>query len=202
MREAFNPVGIIIHGSRAVGRERVHSDWDLCLLFTQEKELPQNGRLLWFDQNIEYTCHHVPTIDIEGQFGVKLQFGRVLFEVNQEATKLLGEAQTLYEQPLGWGTKKEDHALWMRGRIDGMQDTVDQPLIFERYASDFYARITNYWYLSLYDTNPKPIYIALSDIKEKDPEYFYLIETYVHGTNEEKVVSSEKIYQRCFGDSK
>lgn len=199
LRETFSPTAIILHGSRAVGRERPHSDWDIVLLFDADSEMPKNGRLLWREQNIEYSCHKLPISDIEEPFGVKLQFGRVLYESNDEATKLLQDAKDLYEKPLGWiELQKEHHQLWMLGRLDGMRDTIDEPLVFERYASDFYARITNYWYLSLRDKNPKPIYLALEEIAQKDPEYFSLVEQFVEGTREQKIKAAEGIYQRCF----
>ena len=202
LRETFNPTAIILHGSRAVGRERLHSDWDICLLFNAESEIPKNGRLLWREQNIEYSCRQLPVTNIEVQFGIKLQFGRVLYETSDEASKLLQEAKDLYEKPLGWvELQKDHHELWMLGRLNGMQDTIDEPLVFERYASDFYARITNYWYLSLHDTNPKPIYLALEEIADKDPEYFALLEEFVHGSREQKIKSAEGIYQRCFLDA-
>ncbi len=199
LQNTFNPTAIILYGSRAVGRERSHSDWDICLLFDADQEMPKNGRLLWREQNIEYSCHQLTVIDIEGRFGIKLQFGRVLHESNDEATKLLQEAKDLYKKPLGWvESQKEHHQLWMLGRLDGMRDTVDEPLVFERYASDFYARITNYWYLSLHDTNPKPIDLALEEIADKDTEYFALLEEFVHGSREQKIKAAEGIYQRCF----
>tara|TARA_B100000508_G_C11413328_1_gene254422 strand:+ start:65 stop:697 length:633 start_codon:yes stop_codon:yes gene_type:complete len=201
LREMFKPNAIILHGSRAVGREREHSDWDLFLIYEAGTVLPKNGRLIWQDQNIEYSHHVLPVENIEDEFGVKLQFGRVLHEVGGEGTKLLEQVKDYYRKPINWSDEHcESHRLWMKGRVDGMRDTVDQPLVFERYASDFYARITNYWYVALQDTNPKPIYLALEEIAAKDPEYFSLIERFVEtNSRQEKVVAAEKIMSRCFG---
>lgn len=201
LRDLFNPAAVIIHSSRAVGREREHSDWDLFLLYTESHELPKDGRLIWQGQNIEHSHHRVPAADIEAEFGVKLQFGRVLFETEKIGTSLVDEAKKYYAQPAGWSElNNHNHSLWMRGRIDGMRDTTADPLIFERYASDFYARITNYWYWAIHDTYPKPIYFALEEIAEQDPSYFALIETFVSGSNEEKVAAAEQIFVRCFGE--
>lgn len=200
LRELFNPVAIIIHGSRAVGREREHSDWDFFLIYEANAEVPKNGRLIWQDQNIEHSHHTLPIEQIEDEFGTKMQFGRVVYEKESEGTDLLAAAKAHYAKPAGW-TEQDDynHSLWMRGRVDGMKDTVDQPLVFERYASDFYARITNYWYWSIHDTYPKPIYFALEEIAEKDPAYYVLIEQFVHETDRTKrVEAAEEILQRCF----
>jgi len=200
LREVYKPLAIILHGSRASGHEREHSDWDFVLLYPKENELPSNGRLDVDRQNVEFSHHHIPAEDIEKEFGVKLQNSRVVFEMNSEGSGLLTQAQQIYSQPVGWSDKdKYNHSLWMRGRIDGMHDAVNNPIVFERYASDFFARITNYWFLSLHDKNPQPIYLALQEIAEKDPEYFIYIEKFVHGSNVEKVKAAEDVYQKCFG---
>lgn len=201
LRDLFNPTAIILHGSRAVGRERPHSDWDIFLLYKVDEELPKNGRLIWREQNIEHSHHHFPTEDIEKEFGVKLQFGRVIYENETVGSDLLEEAKAVYEKPAGWSEEDNDnHKLWMQGRVGGMKDTVNQPLVFERYASDFYSRVTNYWYWSIQDTFPKPIYFALEEIKEKDQEFFSLIERFVKEVDRNKrVVTAEEIMERCFG---
>ncbi|MEM9336733.1 MAG: nucleotidyltransferase domain-containing protein [Patescibacteria group bacterium] len=201
MREQFNPLSIIIHGSRAVGRERPHSDWDFFLLYDDARELPKNGRLIWNDQNIEFTHHQLPIKNIEDEFGVKLQFGRLVYDENGEGAELVARAKEHYSQPAGWSeTDDYNHRLWMKGRVDGMRDTLDQPLIFERYASDFYARITNYWYWAIHDSFPKPIYLALEEIAEKDPGHLALIEQFVEETDRTKrFEAAEEIKRRCFG---
>ena len=200
LKELYRPVAMILHGSRAVGRERIHSDWDLFLLYKAETELPKNGRLIWHDQNIEHTHHHLPVEDLEKEFGVKMQFGRILYESESEGTNLLVEAKDYYTKPAGWSEKNNnDSKLWMKGRVDGMRDTVHDPLLFERYASDFYARITNYWYWAIHDTFPKPIYLALEEIKDKDPDYFNLIEKFVcRDDRNQRLAAAEAIMTRCF----
>jgi len=201
LRGLFNPTAIIIHGSRAVGRERAHSDWDIFLIYEEGAELSKNGRLVWQDQNIEYSHHTLPVENIEDEFGVKLQFGRVLYQANSEGAELLKQAKEFYQEPINWSDEhRESHRLWMKGRVDGMRDTVGQPLIFERYASDFYARITNYWYIAIHNTHTKPIYLALEEIQERDPDYFDLIIGFIESVDKiQKVQTAEKIMERCFG---
>lgn len=200
-KEKYQPAAIILHGSRAVGHERAHSDWDLILLFHPHEDLPANGRWFWQEHNIEYSCHQLPITDIEKEFGIKLQFGRVLYEQAGVASELLQIARDYYAQPLKWSTEQTaSHRLWVQGRVDGMRDTIAEPLLFEKYASDFYSRITNYWYWVIQNSFPKPIYVALDEIKEQDPAYYSLIETFVTEIDRVKrVAAAENITQRCFG---
>jgi len=190
LRETYDPVAIILHGSRASGHARAHSDWDFALLYNVHVDLPDNGRAEELGENIEFTHHQLPVTDVIKEFSVKLQNARVVYENGTVGTELL---------PLAWTSdEKRSHSLWVQGRIDGMTDTVDEPLVFEKYAADFYSRITNYWYWAIHDKYPKPIYLALQEIAEKDPEYFTYIEKFVHGSNKEKVIQAENISQKCF----
>lgn len=198
--EKFKPEAVLLHGSRATGHAREHSDWDFILLYEFDSELPSNGRLVWHDQNIEYSAHVTPVADVLREFGVKLQHARVVYEVESAGSMLLQQAAEVYSQSLGWSEEeRSSHALWMRGRIGGMRDTLDTPVLCEKYAADFYSRITNYWYWAIHDQFAKPIYLALSEIQEVDPEYVALIERFVAGSNEVKVQVAEEVYQRCFG---
>ena len=202
LRETYDPVAIILHGSRASGHERPHSDWDFSLMHSQGVGLPDDGRSEVLGENIEYSHHEYPVKDVMNEFGIKLQNARVMYEKNTEGTEILEMAQIAYRELSTWTDKQRyNHSLWMKGRVTGMEDTVEQPLLFEKYAADFYHRITNYWYWTVRDSHSLPIYLALEEIKEKDPEYFVCIEKFVHGSREEKVKQAGNIYQKCFGDT-
>jgi hypothetical protein len=200
LRETYKPEAIILHGSRASGHERAHSDWDFVLLYSSEIDLPKNGRTKILGENIEFSHHHLPIVDVMKEFSVKLQNARVVYESESFGAEVLQSAQTACLQPLAWTPEeKHSHSLWMQGRIAGMSDTLNEPLLFEKYAADFYTRITNYWYWAIHDRYSKPMYLALEEIKDEDSEYFLIIKNFVQSSNEEKVNAAERIYQKCFG---
>ena len=173
--EVHNPDAIILHGSRARNKEREHSDWDIILLFTEQTEV-KNGRELFEGQNIEYSIHVLPIEDIFGVFGVKLQNAKVLFERADIGSSLLNEANSYYGQGVYWSQEKIDaHKLGIEGRIQGMADGVDNPLLFHKYFSDFYDRVYNYWYWLKQHKHSQPIYIATEEIAEKDPTFHTLL---------------------------
>ncbi len=173
--EIYNPDAIILHGSRARNKEREHSDWDIILLFSKQTEV-KNGREFFEGQNIEYSVHALPNADIFGVFGAKLQNAKVLFEKDNVGSSLLKEADLCYEQGVYWSQEKIDaHKLWIEGRIQGMADSVDNPLLFHKYFSDFYDRVYNYWYWLKQHKHSQPIYIATEEIAEKDPTFHRLL---------------------------
>jgi hypothetical protein len=199
LREKFNPTAIILHGSRASGHARTHSDWDFVLLYGSETVIPKNGRTEEFEENVEFTHHQLPVVDVMREFGTKLQNARVVHENENAGSEILKRSQLACTEPLAWTEEeKHSHSLWMQGRVNGMKDTIMEPALFEKYAADFYQRITNYWYWAIKDRYPKPIYLALEEITENDPGYFSLIQQYVNGDRKIRVEVAEQIQTLCF----
>jgi len=173
--EIYNPEAIILHGSRARNKERENSDWDIVLLFSEQTEV-KSGREFFEGQNIEYSVHTLPIEDIFSVFGAKLQNAKVLFEKDNVGSSLLRDADLYYEHGVHWSQEKIDaHKLWIEGRIQGMADSVDNPLLFHKYFSDFYDRVYNYWYWLKQHKHSQPIYIATEEIAEKDPTFYRLL---------------------------
>lgn len=200
IKEKYQPTAIILHGSRARGKERPHSDWDFILLFDGEITT-ENGRELYQGHNLEFSTHSLPAAyeDIENLFSTKLQLAKVLYEKNGEGTKLLELAAAIYEEGVRWSPERvADHQLWMNGRIDGMRDSIDNPLIFAKFLADFYQRVFNYWYWLIEHTHSQPFYVAIEEVAEKDPEYFKLVSGLADQTTspQEKVALAEAIRDR------
>lgn len=200
LKAKYNPDVVILHGSRARKMEREHSDWDFILLYKSPTE-HTNGRELYKEQNIELQIELLPIGDIEYVFGTKLQDAKVLYEKGKEGTELLTEAQKSYAKGVQWSEKKRaSHELWIQGRIDGMKDNVDRPEVFYKYFSDFYQRIFSYWYWILKKEYSQPIYIAVDEIVQKDPDYYDLVTRLIDSdvSLEEKVVTAKKIKDHLF----
>jgi hypothetical protein len=199
LKEKFSPDAIILHGSRARGKERPHSDWDFILLFSGETEL-KTGRTLFKDQNIEYTVTMLPVKNVYEEFGAKLQQAKVLYESNGSGTELLKRAEEYYSEGVHWSLEKiAGHKLWMQGRIDGMRDNTDNLIIFDKYDRDVRGRLFNYWYWILQQKHSQPVYVALEEIKEADPDYFKLVEAYfVEIDLKKKVELAEAISVKLF----
>ncbi len=198
--EEFNPEAIILHGSRARNKERQNSDWDIVLLFSGQTEA-KSGRKFFEGQNIEYSVHTLPIEDLFDVFGAKLQNAKVLFEKGDIGSSLLREADSYYKQGVHWPQEKIDaHKLWIEGRIQGMVDSVDRPLLFYKYCSDFYDRVYNYWYWLKQHKHSEPIYIAIEEIAEKDPTLYKLLSSLTenHTTLSDKVTLCREIADYLF----
>ena len=200
LKENFEPDSIILHGSRARGKERPHSDWDFILLYRQPT-LVKNGRLFVDGQNVEYSVAVLPITDIFGTFDTKLNKAKVIFDTDNIGSGLIGEATAFYAKGVhGNEEKRASHKLWLEGRIAGMGDNVDNPLLFQKYFSDFYGRVFNYWYWLVANQHSEPIYIAVDEIKEKDPVYFEILGEIADNSSssERRVQLADKISDYLF----
>jgi hypothetical protein len=201
IKEKYQPDVVILHGSRALGKAREHSDWDFIFLYNEESRKVANGRELYQGQNIEFTAVTAPVDDIIETFNTKLQSARVLFDTNDQGARLLEQANEIYSQGISWSDQKiADHKLWVQGRIDGMRDNFDSPELFYKYFSDFYQRVFNYWYWITKKQYSQPIYIALKEMAGDDKDLAELIGRLVEAETslEEKVNISEKIRDHIF----
>ena len=200
LKENFQPDSIILHGSRARGKERPHSDWDFILLYRQPT-LVKNSRLFVDGQNVEYSVTVLPIIDIFGTFDTKLNKAKVIFDTDDIGTKLIADATAYYNIGVHWDEEKRNaHKLWLEGRLAGMRDNIDNPLLFQKYFGDFYGRIFNYWYWLVAHQHSEPIYDAVDEIKERDIEYFNLINKLIRidTNNTNKVHLAETIVSKLF----
>lgn len=200
LKQKYRPDAVILHGSRARGYERELSDWDIVLLFNKKPDY-KSGRELFENQNIEFSIHTLPITDIFETFSSKLQDAVVLYEVNNEGARLLNDAMAFYSKGVHWSHEKlEAHKLWFQGRLDGMKNYVDTPEIFYKYFGDMYDRIFNYWYWLKQNQHSQPIYVALKDIQQIDPEYYNLVLKLTDQSTSlvEKVELSERIRDHLF----
>lgn len=81
-----------------------------------------------------------------------------------------------------------------------MRDSINNPLLFQKYFGDFYGRIFNYWYWLVAQRHSEPIYVAIDEIKKEDPIYFKMITEIVNtpSSSEVKVQLASKICDYLF----
>lgn len=85
-----------------------------------------------------------------------------------------------------------------------MRDNIDNPLLFQKYFSDFYSRIFNYWYWLIAHSHSEPVYVAVEEIQKRDVEYFNLVTKLidVNKGDSDTVLIAESIVDRLFTDNK
>ncbi|HEV7424196.1 MAG TPA: nucleotidyltransferase domain-containing protein [Candidatus Paceibacterota bacterium] len=197
--EKYHPVALLIHGSRANGHAREHSDWDFAMFVSTP--VPQTREIIFEKENIDIRIFTVP-VDIEKIreycFYFERQNVRVIFDPEYITEDVIREATKVFNTPITH-TPAETIACRARLRvlIDGMIDYQYEQASFFRKLSEFYQYALKYWFLFLNNSYMQQVYKSLPIIATKDKEYFKLLEILSENhTKQEKISAAEKLYER------
>lgn len=203
IKEKYQPLAIMIHGSRANGHAKEHSDWDFVILVDRPVAVE---REIVFDQNIEvFDIQYPVNEELIKKYVPEFRSSnvKVVFDPNAICTEIIEKATLLTEKgrPVEeyTGIEKSSHCAWMLSHIDGMIDYKEDQLAFFRKCSEFYVRALQYWFRFKKHTWMLQVYESLPQIKREDPEYFALLEVLAGDTpSNEKIVACKKIQELLF----
>jgi hypothetical protein len=201
LRQKYSPSAILLHGSRAIGKERVHSDWDIIMLFDRVPTNTTNREVLG-RQCIEWKAFpaDTPRQDIIKRFGVYLQFARVLWEANGCGSQLLRVSKLLYSAgPQLSSDQLRRERLYFRHKIDGLVDDQETPELFFRHLCALFNSSVSMWFALLKNKYSQPLYLAMPLIQRDDPEYYANLLTILGAkTNSQKIIAAERVYEQLF----
>lgn len=195
----YNPVAILLHGSRASGNARKHSDWDFAILVNEK--ISANREII-DDQNIEFRVLVLPLMDeIENQWLV-LRKGnvKILHDPQNKTSEIIEKITTFYNLPREFSEEDiKGHGAWFRSQIDGMIDYKNEQEAFFRKLSELYPRTIMYWFHFIQYTYMPQVYYSLPMIENKDPDYYNYIKILAGNySSDEKISAAEKIYKRIW----
>lgn len=197
--EKYRPTALVLHGSRANGYAREHSDYDF-VMFTKEDVKPAEREIV-FGANIEVTQIILPVP--EDKF--------LGFYLRTENTNVLHDPEGIMsaiikcnEQWIAKGNtwtedeKARRHA-FLSSALDGIRDYHDVPLHLFDKKSEFYSRLVESWYRFKKSEFEPSYYIAYPTIAREDPELYALLEEFVHATGaEELCMIGRKVLERAW----
>ncbi|MBI2030781.1 nucleotidyltransferase domain-containing protein [Candidatus Kaiserbacteria bacterium] len=202
LRGAYHPVAILLHGSRAAGKNRPHSDWDIVLLF--DAEVPAKSGYEGIEgEDVDWKAVQLPLEqkNILSTFGPRLQEARVLWESGSAGSLLLEQALAEYRKGVHFDeTELKSARQFFEHKISGMKDDRDTPYMFLRHLSVLYAKASNFWFNVLHNEFSKPFYVAVPTIQSKDPEYYQRLMVLCSSSysNDEKIKAAEWINKKLF----
>jgi predicted nucleotidyltransferase len=200
--ERYSPLAVLLHGSRASGNERTHSDWDFAILVNEKIE---TEREVIDGQNIEIRVLVVPLPELNDQNKnpwIVLRDGnvKVLFDPSNIALDIIEKVTAFYKLPPHFSeTDISSHKAWYRSQLDGMIDYKDEQEAFFRKLSELYPRVIMYWFHFVRHTYMPQVYYSIPIIKKEDPEYFELLEKLASSiSNQEKIEIAEQVYNKIW----
>lgn len=199
--EKYQPVAVLIHGSRASGYAREHSDWDFAILVDKDTDVE---REIIDNANVEIRVLKLPFEDqkIIGDKWLALRKGnvKVLYDPQKVADAIIEKVTKYYTTPIAWKDSEIfGHKAWYRSHIDGMIDYQNDHLAFYRKLSELYTRSIMYWFHFLHNTYMPQVYLSLPRIEKEDPEQYELLGILAStASNQDKIAAAEKIYNHIW----
>lgn len=201
LREKYQPVAIVLHGSRANGMAREHSDWDF-VLFT-EKDVNPITREIVFGANIEIKQIILPMADdvFIGAF-FRIDNTKVLFDPRCVASVILTKNDEIYSKGNQFTEiDKSKRYAFLMSALDGIVDYKDIPLVLFDKKIDFYTRVIDAWFRFMKSEFEISHYYAFPKIKNEDPEFYAMVMDFVSQTKSEDLVNTgNKMIKHIFPD--
>lgn len=201
LKEKYSPRAILIHGSRATGFARAHSDWDFAIIVDEDVE---GEREVVDGQNIEVIVLTLPFDENKiGDRWLVVREGniKIVYDPENILEEIVRKITNYYNQPLV-NTQIDiiGHKAWYRSQLDGMIDYQDEQEAFFRKLGELYVRTIRYWFNFKRSTYMPQVYLSLPKIKEEDPEHFKLLQILAGNyTNAEKIAAGEKVIMSIWG---
>jgi predicted nucleotidyltransferase len=204
LREKYNPVAVLLHGSRAVGKERTHSDWDIILLLNGD--VSKKGYREEIErEDVEWKAFNVPAEEssVYEIFDVYLQFAKVLWEEDAVGTKLLDRAREEYAKGPKPYTDDEirREKQFFHHKIQGLKDDQDTQYLFFRHLCVLRTQAMRLWFELINKRFSQPLYLAMPLIQKEDPDFYKNLVSFTafDTAPAEKIRDAEAMFERLFG---
>ena len=201
LKKKYNAQAIILHGSRARGKERVKSDWDVFLFVSKPLSVQSE---LFEGAHLDITPVHLPikTDDFVDTYGQLLGSAKVLLDTKDKlASKVLSEVKKFWSH--GKTLKPSELTNirnYMQRVLWRMEDNAKEQGVFFYHLSNFYQGALLYWFQTK-GKWPVPVYEALPIIKKEQLAYYKHLQI-LNGSSAipKKVSSAKKLFELLFFD--
>lgn len=192
-------LAIVLHGSRANGMAKEHSDWDIAVF--SDKKIDLNRDII-FGANVEYKQFTLPLTENQTLgFPIRSENTKILFDTDSIAKNLILENDEILKKGNNFNDiDRKSRYTFFRSALDGINDYRDNPLILFDKKIDFYTRIVMSWYYFLHKEFQPSGYIAFPRIEKEDPE-FYKFQDFVKEESADGLIKiGKEIVKRLFPD--
>lgn len=197
--EKYHPLAIILHGSRALGSNRPHSDWDVDLLVnvdTQTEQVILEGNAV----DVMVLKPDIKDEKIIDTIGNAFHSAKVIFDTDNVGKNFVERVQMLAAK--GLVLKPEEYQskkLFLYRLINRLADAEESnPIVFDYHLGNFIQRAVNYSF-QVNNQWSKSVYEAMKDIEANNPELFKELNLITSNVSDpEKVESAKRIYKLIF----
>ncbi|MDE2030900.1 MAG: nucleotidyltransferase domain-containing protein [Patescibacteria group bacterium] len=202
IKEKYNPLAIVLHGSRANGYAKEHSDWDF-LIFTYKDVNP--ARDIKFGANFEIKQVILPLSDNKIKEGLGFLFRteniKILYDKDSIVPALLTKNEIVIEKGDTFNeVDKRARCAFLKSSLDSIEDYKNNELIVFSKKAIFYNKVVPTWFRFLHNEFKPSDYLALPRIKSDDPEFYKLLEEFIDADAEQSILIGNKMINHIFSD--
>ena len=202
LKEKYNPLAIVLHGSRATNNAGEKSDWDIYIFVLELSDIDKFVGEDFEGQQLDASLIRIPLdSELRDEFIRTSPSIQIVFDTDSVAKSLYEDLKIEHEKGLHFSEQMllQKKTFLLRA-LNRLEDNVsNEASFFLRLGRDFFPRAVNWWFEILNNEYSVPLYKALPIIKEKDPSYYeHLAVLYKQGKNEEKLESAKLIFNRLF----
>lgn len=200
----YNPIGIILHGSRGAKDARIHSDWDLFVFTETPISNRHESNLDTYNyQSLDIMILEFPLSDEElKRYIVKyISSSRLVFQHDKRIIEMFDTAKRIYDLGISLTVEEINYQHNILSKdINRLSDWIDDDSgTFYLRCSDIYRLIYNLWWKikkSHYSISPRR---GLEIIKLNDSEFYNtLIILAKNNSNIEKYKAIRKLETLLF----
>jgi predicted nucleotidyltransferase len=202
IRSTYQPLAIVLHGSRANGNALEHSDYDF-LIFTDRDVDPY--RDVQFGANFEIKQVILPVtrenIKNKVSFFFRKENVEIVFDPDNIVPALLDLNESVLKEGNRWEEKDRiARFAFLMSSLDGITDYANDPLKVFAKKAEFYERAIPAWFRFLHSEFKPSDYLALPRIANEDPLFFEMINSFVTSDAGNSVLIGKRIVRHLFPD--
>ncbi len=195
--DKYQPVALILYGSRASGKATPQSDWDFVVLVDTSVESGSEeieGQFIDVDTLLIST----PTQEVIRIFDGTLQIAKVVYDIDGQGKALLEKVQEVYKQGRNLAEKEiSNRKSFITRRLRKLEDATENHGVFFYHLGVFFEKAIQYWFELRQNRWKLSPGTALKVIAEEDKEYSQLLEILSSNvSNEKKLLAAKEIQQR------
>jgi hypothetical protein len=193
IRQKYNPLAIILYGSRATDIAKEHSDWDIVCLVNNDSK---SDSFEFEGESIDLDVQHYP-LELASALEVfdgTLQSAKLLLDTNGVGEKFLSDIKTHYA--LGRNLSDEDINLrkqFLNRRLTKLIQSEDNSILFSMHIGVFIEKATQYWFEVLNNRWRTSLRSRLAVIEHEDLDFYKSLELLASKTDLRVKISEAKL---------
>ena len=192
----YNPVGIILYGSRSTDVALEHSDWDIVCI-TNSHSGSDSFSIDGEDVDLDIIKLPIDTQTILEHFDGTLQTAKILFDTNNQARTLLDGVLAEYSKGRNLSDEKLNlRRQFLKRRFKKLTQSQDDKILYTIHIGVFIEKATQAWYEILNNRWRTSLRSRLIAIKQEDPEFYLLLEQLTNNDMEVSLASAKQILSK------